>query len=93
MLDEATSALDVETEMQVKNALDDIRRDKTTFVIAHRLSTVRDADLILYMDDGRIVESGSYDELAASEGRFADLLRIGGLISEPVPVPADLRVA
>lgn len=93
VLDEATSALDVETEMQVKNALDDIRRDKTTFVIAHRLSTVRDADLILYMDDGRIVESGSYDELAASEGRFADLLRIGGLISEPVPVPADLRVA
>ncbi|HSO47799.1 MAG TPA: glucan ABC transporter ATP-binding protein/ permease [Rhizobiaceae bacterium] len=93
VLDEATSALDVETEMQVKNALDDIRRDKTTFVIAHRLSTVRDADLILYMDDGRIVESGSYDELAVSEGRFADLLRIGGLIAEPVPVPADLRVA
>ncbi len=93
VLDEATSALDVETEMQVKNALDDIRRDKTTFVIAHRLSTVRDADLILYMDDGRIVESGSYDELAASDGRFADLLRIGGLIAEPVPVTADLRVA
>ncbi len=82
VLDEATSALDVETEMQVKNALDDIRRDKTTFVIAHRLSTVRDADLILYMDEGQIVESGSYEELATRDGRFAELLRIGGLIAD-----------
>jgi ATP-binding cassette subfamily B protein len=82
VLDEATSALDVETEMQVKNALDDIRKDKTTFVIAHRLSTVRDADIVLYMDEGRIVEMGTYDALAQQDGRFAELLRIGGLIAD-----------
>jgi ATP-binding cassette, subfamily B, beta-glucan exporter len=93
VLDEATSALDVETEMQVKNALDGIRRDKTTFVIAHRLSTVRDADIILYMDGGRIVESGTYDELAARDGRFADLLRIGGLIADTVPAAQELQAA
>jgi ATP-binding cassette subfamily B protein len=93
VLDEATSALDVETELQVKTALDQIRQDKTTFVIAHRLSTVRDADLIIYMNEGRIVESGSYDELVASDGRFADLLRIGGLIADIAPLAPELQAA
>jgi glucan exporter ATP-binding protein len=93
VLDEATSALDVETEMQVKNALDQIRQDKTTFVIAHRLSTVRDADLIIYMNEGRIVESGSYGELVSMDGRFADLLRIGGLIADPMPLLPELQAA
>ncbi|WP_273792954.1 glucan ABC transporter ATP-binding protein/ permease [Brucella anthropi] len=79
VLDEATSALDVETEEKVKQAVDDLSHDRTTFIIAHRLSTVRSADLVLFMDKGHLVESGSFDELAARGGRFTDLLRAGGL--------------
>ncbi|MPT23870.1 MAG: ATP-binding cassette domain-containing protein [Starkeya sp.] len=79
VLDEATSALDVETEGMVKQAIDDLSSDRTTFIIAHRLSTVRSADLVLFMDKGHLVESGSFDELAARGGRFTDLLRAGGL--------------
>jgi ATP-binding cassette subfamily B protein len=80
ILDEATSALDVETEEKVKTALDDLTRDRTTFIIAHRLSTIREADLVIFLDHGRIAEMGSYDELAASSGRFAKLLEAGGNI-------------
>lgn len=79
VFDEATSALDVETETRVKNALDMISRNRTTFVIAHRLSTVRNADLVLFIDHGRLVEKGSFRELAAKGGRFTSLLRTGGL--------------
>ncbi|PQA72872.1 glucan ABC transporter ATP-binding protein/ permease [Brucella oryzae] len=79
VLDEATSALDVETEEKVKQAVDDLSHNRTTFIIAHRLSTVRSADLVLFMDKGHLVESGSFDELAARGGRFTDLLRVGGL--------------
>ncbi|MFK0684991.1 glucan ABC transporter ATP-binding protein/ permease [Ochrobactrum sp. BD67] len=79
VLDEATSALDVETEEKVKQAVDDLSHNRTTFIIAHRLSTVRSADLVLFMDKGHLVESGSFDELAARGGRFTDLLRAGGL--------------
>lgn len=82
VLDEATSALDVETEGMVKQAIDDLSSDRTTFIIAHRLSTVRNADLVLFLDKGRIVESGSFDELAAQNGRFASLLRAGGLSTD-----------
>ncbi|WP_312797006.1 glucan ABC transporter ATP-binding protein/ permease [Tianweitania sp.] len=82
VLDEATSALDVETEERVKQAIDDLRANRTTFIIAHRLSTVRDADMVLFMDRGRIVEMGGFDELAATNGRFAGLLRAGGLLSD-----------
>jgi len=85
VLDEATSALDVETEERVKNAVDDLRQGRTTFIIAHRLSTVRDADLVLFMDNGRIVEQGSFDELANRDGRFAALLRAGSLINDRKP--------
>jgi ATP-binding cassette subfamily B protein len=77
ILDEATSALDVETEAKVKTALDDLTRDRTTFIIAHRLSTIREADIVIFMDHGTIVEMGSYDELAAKGGRFAKLLEAG----------------
>ena len=81
VLDEATSALDVETEAKVKTAIDSLRAGRTTFVIAHRLSTVCDADLVIFVDEGRIVESGGYRELAArDQGRFAALLRAGGLL-------------
>jgi ATP-binding cassette subfamily B protein len=82
VLDEATSALDVETETRVKTAMDDLRQDRTTFIIAHRLTTVRDADLVIFMDRGRIVERGGFAELAATNGRFAALLRAGGLLSD-----------
>lgn len=82
VLDEATSALDVETEARVKEAIDRLRQGRTTFVIAHRLTTVRDADLVIFMDRGRIVEMGGFAELAATNGRFAALLRAGGLLTD-----------
>ncbi len=88
VLDEATSALDVETEAKVKHAIDGLRDNRTTFVIAHRLSTVRDADVVLFMDSGRIIEQGGFDELAAKGGRFTDLLRAGGLLAEEPKKPA-----
>jgi ATP-binding cassette, subfamily B, beta-glucan exporter len=79
VLDEATSALDVETEARVKAAVDKLCQNRTTFIIAHRLSTVRDADIVLFMDQGSVIESGSFDELARSNGRFTALLKAGGL--------------
>jgi ATP-binding cassette subfamily B protein len=79
VLDEATSALDVETEALVKDALDHMTDDRTTFIIAHRLSTVRDADLVLVLNEGRIVESGSYQALQRSSGHFSRLLEASGI--------------
>jgi ATP-binding cassette subfamily B protein len=74
ILDEATSALDAATEARIQQALKNVMRDRTTFVIAHRLSTVREADLILVFEAGRIVERGSYRELLARGGIFAHLV-------------------
>jgi ATP-binding cassette subfamily B protein len=79
ILDEATSALDVETEALVKDAIEYVARDRTTFVIAHRLSTVRGADLVLVMHDGRIIESGSYQALLRASGHFSRLLEAAGI--------------
>jgi ATP-binding cassette, subfamily B, bacterial len=73
VLDEATSALDTETERAVQRALDELSRGRTTITIAHRLSTVRDADRIVVIDRGRIVESGTHDNLVARHGRYASL--------------------
>ena len=78
ILDEATSALDVETEARIKRALDRLRKGRTTLIIAHRLSTVANADHILVLDGGRIVERGTFRELAASKGLFARLVAEGG---------------
>ncbi|MCQ2002392.1 glucan ABC transporter ATP-binding protein/ permease [Rhizobium sp. NRK18] len=83
VLDEATSALDVETEGRVKAAIDRLRKDRTTFIIAHRLSTVREADLVLFIDHGEIVEMGGYQELAEKSGRFAALLKASGIKELP----------
>ena len=77
ILDEATSALDTKTEAEIKAALDTLREGRTTLIIAHRLSTVANADLIVVMDRGRIVETGRYDELVARHGLFASLVRAG----------------
>jgi len=73
VLDEATSALDTETERAVQQAFDTLARGRTTITIAHRLSTVRDADQIVVLDHGRIVESGDHGSLLAGQGRYAEL--------------------
>jgi ATP-binding cassette, subfamily B, beta-glucan exporter len=78
ILDEATSALDAETEGKIKRALDALRKGRTTFVIAHRLSTVANADEILVLDHGRIVERGKFRTLAEGTGLFARLVAEGG---------------
>ena len=75
ILDEATSALDAATEVKVQAALEEVMKNRTTFVIAHRLATVRNATRILVFDHGRIVESGSFNELVAKGGLFAQLAR------------------
>lgn len=75
ILDEATSALDADTEAKVQSALDAVMRGRTTFVIAHRLATVRKADRILVFEGGRIVEEGDFDSLVKRGGRFATLAR------------------
>ncbi|MFM7552958.1 MAG: ABC transporter ATP-binding protein [Actinomycetota bacterium] len=75
VLDEATSALDVETERAVQEALDALAEGRTTITIAHRLSTVRDADQILVLDHGAIVERGAHAELVQAGGRYADLVQ------------------
>jgi ATP-binding cassette subfamily B protein len=76
VLDEATSHVDNETELQIQRSLDAIAGDRTTFAVAHRLSTVRDADRILVLDDGRLVESGSHEALLDRDGIYADLWRV-----------------
>jgi len=70
ILDEATSSLDTESERAVKENLDRLLDGRTSFVIAHRLSTVRDADLIVVIDRGRLVEQGTHDELMARQGLY-----------------------
>jgi ATP-binding cassette subfamily B protein len=91
ILDEATSALDAETERQIQAALDAATKGRTTFVIAHRLATIRRADRILVLEHGRIVEQGSFDALVQRDGRFAALVRAQALVG-PAEV-AQLRSA
>ncbi len=97
ILDEATSALDAGTEGKIKRALDTLRQGRTTFIIAHRLSTVADADRIMVLDRGRIIERGNFRDLVAQNGMFARLVAEGGFTepvdqddppaAQPIPMP------
>lgn len=73
ILDEATSSVDTRTELQIQNAMDELMKDRTSFVIAHRLSTIKNADLILVLKDGDIIESGTHSELLDRNGFYAEL--------------------
>ena len=73
ILDEATSSIDTRTEMLVQQGMDGLMYGRTTFVIAHRLSTVRNADCIMVLEQGRIIERGSHDELMEKKGRYYQL--------------------
>ncbi|HPD41953.1 MAG TPA: ATP-binding cassette domain-containing protein, partial [Anaerolineae bacterium] len=85
ILDDSTSAVDVETEAKIQAALEELLRDRTSFVIAQRISTVLTADKILVLDDGRIVAEGSHDELLASSPIYRDIydsqLGNGGMLN------------
>lgn len=85
VFDEATSAVDTETEMLIQRSITELAADRTTFTIAHRLSTVRDADTILVIEDGRIVERGSHEDLLAADGLYANLWRVQAGEIEQLP--------
>ena len=91
ILDEATSALDAVTEAKVNAALDEVMKGRTTFVIAHRLSTIRHATRILMFDSGHVIESGTFDELVAQGGRFAELARAQFMVQETARAGTQMR--
>lgn len=88
ILDEATSALDAVTEAKVNTALDEVMKGRTTFVIAHRLSTIRNATRILVFENGRVTESGTFDELVAKGGHFAELAKAQFMVQEQAQADA-----
>ena len=81
ILDEATSALDTESELLIQDAISKLRKDRTTFIVAHRLSTVRDADRIAVMKNGRIVEIGTHNQLIEQSGRYKELVNTQNVLS------------
>src|SRR5205814_6166418 len=93
ILDEATSALDALTEVKVQAALDEVMKNRTTFVIAHRLATIRNATRILVFEGGRIIEAGSFDELVRKGGHFADLARTQFMIQDTAKQQVERNIA
>ena len=93
ILDEATSALDNATEARIQRALTAVMRNRTTFVIAHRLTTVRNADLILVLKNGELIEQGRYAELVAQGGLFAELDASGRFMPDAVEQPSGEEAA
>jgi ATP-binding cassette subfamily B protein len=75
ILDEATSSIDTRTEIKIQRAFARMMHGRTSFIVAHRLSTIREADVILVMKDGNIIEQGSHEELLAKDGFYAELYR------------------
>ena len=80
VLDEATSALDTKTEADVTAAISDLAGDVTVISVAHRLSTIRDSDLVLYMETGQIIASGTFDEVVAANPSFHVQASLAGLV-------------
>ena len=73
ILDEATSSIDTRTEIQIQNAFDKLMKGRTIFIVAHRLSTIRNADVILVLKDGKIIEQGNHEELLKKNGFYSEL--------------------
>ena len=90
VLDDSTSSVDVETERQIHQAMKEVMKGRTTFVIAHRLSTVREADIIMVLDNGRVAEQGSHHELMAKAGMYRDIYELQLKPQEDVLMDATL---
>ena len=73
ILDEATSSVDTRTEINIQNAMKNLIKDRTSFIVAHRLSTIRNADVVIVMKDGKIVEKGTHDSLMNKEGVYFNM--------------------
>ena len=89
ILDEATSSVDTRTERLIQKALQNLLEGRTSFVIAHQLSTIRNADLLLVLDDGHIVERGTHDELLEQKGFYYDLYMSQFRKVDPVEEPGS----
>ena len=91
LLDEATAALDNESEARVQQALEGLMKDRTTVVVAHRLSTIKNADQIAYVEEGRVVELGTHAQLIEKGGKYAALVNLGDLNANNGPPPYKTR--
>jgi ATP-binding cassette subfamily B protein len=93
ILDEATSSVDTRTEKAIQDAMEEVMKGRTSFVIAHRLSTIKNAKIILVMNKGKLIESGTHDELLAQNGFYAELYNSQFLGINPMEKKPDAEVA